>query len=210
MRGRSATIVTSTCCTRQPEPAQRAPPPRAASRSNPFRVRRIAIGEHLADVAGRRRAEDGVGDGVRDGVAVGMAFEVHVARNRNAAKDQRAGRREPVRVVADADARSSDVARLLGHAGAGGRGVIPHAQRRSCRSLTASRREFQNRVVLAAARRHEARRRESGAPSRRVVVRCVVFAAETTFSSIMSDPKSLQPKRSAVCPTFIPIVTQLD
>src|SRR5919106_1470504 len=42
-----------------------------------------------------------------------------------------------------------------------------------------------------------------------VVVRFVVFAADTTFSSIMSDPKSLQPKRSAICPTFIPIVTQL-
>ena len=42
-----------------------------------------------------------------------------------------------------------------------------------------------------------------------VVVRCVVFAAETTFSSIMSEPKSLQPKRSAVWPTFMPIVTQL-
>ena len=42
------------------------------------------------------------------------------------------------------------------------------------------------------------------------MVRWVVFAAETTFSSIMSEPKSLHPKRSAAWPTFIPIVTQLD
>src|SRR2546427_465412 len=40
------------------------------------------------------------------------------------------------------------------------------------------------------------------------VVRYVVPAAETTFSSIMSEPKSFAPNRSATCPTFIPIVTQ--
>ena len=31
-------------------------------------------------------------------------------------------------------------------------------------------------------------------------------ACETTFSSIMAEPKSLPPKRSATCPTSGPIV----
>ena len=44
-------------------------------------VGRIVVGEHLADVAGRRGAEDRVGDRVRDGVAVGVSDEMHVARN---------------------------------------------------------------------------------------------------------------------------------
>ncbi len=37
----------------------------------------------------RRGAEDRVGDRVRDGVAVGVSVEVHVARNGNAAEDER-------------------------------------------------------------------------------------------------------------------------
>ena len=48
----------------------------------------------------------GVGERVRGGVAVGMSLEVHVARNGNAAEDERSRRREAVRVVADADAGS--------------------------------------------------------------------------------------------------------
>src|SRR5438477_420491 len=43
-----------------------------------------------------------------------------------------------------------------------------------------------------------------------VVVRCVVPAAETTFSSIITEPMSSAPKPSATCPTFIPCVTQDD
>ena len=39
-------------------------------------------------------------------------------------------------------------------------------------------------------------------------MRHVVPAAETTFSSIMSEPKSFAPKRRATCPIFGPIVTQ--
>ena len=64
------------------------------------------------------------------------------------------------------------------------------------------------RVVLPSARRVKPASRIRRSISS-VVVRCVVLAAETTFSSIMSEPKSLQPKRSAICPIFMPIVTQL-
>src|SRR2546425_7272630 len=40
------------------------------------------------------------------------------------------------------------------------------------------------------------------------VIRHVVPAAETTFSSIMSEPKSLAPNLSATWPILGPIVTQ--
>jgi hypothetical protein len=43
-----------------------------------------------------------------------------------------------------------------------------------------------------------------------VVVRYVVPAAETTFSSIITEPMSSAPKPSATCPTFMPCVTQDD
>ena len=43
-----------------------------------------------------------------------------------------------------------------------------------------------------------------------VDARYVVPAAETTFSSIMIEPRSSAPNSSATCPILIPCVTQLD
>ena len=43
-----------------------------------------------------------------------------------------------------------------------------------------------------------------------VDARCVVPAAETTFSSIITEPRSLAPNSSATCPTFMPCVTHDD
>jgi hypothetical protein len=43
-----------------------------------------------------------------------------------------------------------------------------------------------------------------------VDVRCVVPAAETTFSSIITEPMSSAPNASATWPTFIPCVTHDD
>ncbi len=43
-----------------------------------------------------------------------------------------------------------------------------------------------------------------------VDVRCVVPAAETTFSSSITEPMSSAPKPSATWPIFMPWVTQLD
>src|SRR5512133_3201201 len=70
----------------------------------PAAVRRVGVGEHLADVARRGGAEDGVGDRVRYGIAVGVADEADLGRNRHAAEQQRAAGLEAVRVVADAGA----------------------------------------------------------------------------------------------------------
>ena len=41
-----------------------------------------------------------------------------------------------------------------------------------------------------------------------MVASCTVPAADTTFSSSISDPKSLHPNRSEICPTLRPMVTQ--
>jgi hypothetical protein len=62
----------------------------------------IGVGEHLTDIAERRRAEYRIGHGVCDGIAVGMTVEMDVTRNAHATKSQRTTRREAVRIVADA------------------------------------------------------------------------------------------------------------
>jgi hypothetical protein len=59
-------------------------------------IRRISIGKHLTDVAGRHGTEYGVGESVSDSIAVGMTFEVNIARDWHASKNERAWRRTPV------------------------------------------------------------------------------------------------------------------
>ena len=56
-----------------------------------------------ADVAGRRRAENGVGDRVAHRVRVRMPVESFVERDRDAAEDQRPPCHEAMQVVAVAD-----------------------------------------------------------------------------------------------------------
>ena len=77
-------------------------------------VGRIAIREHLADVARAGGAEDRVGDGVRDRVAVGMPSRCTSLGMGTPPRMQRSRRREAVRVVADADARIGSGTRRAG------------------------------------------------------------------------------------------------
>lgn len=52
--------------------------------------RRIGIGEQLADIAQRRRAQQGVGRGMQRDVAVGVGQQTFVVRDANATDHQRA------------------------------------------------------------------------------------------------------------------------
>jgi len=81
-------------------------------------VRRIGIGEHLADVPERGGAEHGIRDGVRNCVAVGVTVEVVVHLDTHAAEHQRPARLEAVRIVADADANGERVTHGMAHADA--------------------------------------------------------------------------------------------
>ena len=65
---------------------------------------RVGVGEVSAEVAQRRRAEEGVDDRVREDIGVGVPVEADVRRDRHAAQDERAPRHEAVDVVAVADA----------------------------------------------------------------------------------------------------------
>ena len=66
----------------------------------PFLVR----GKEGPEIAQPRRAEDGVDHGVGEDVGVGVALEAAIVGNLDPAENQRAPLREPVRVVANADA----------------------------------------------------------------------------------------------------------
>jgi hypothetical protein len=79
-------------------------------------VRGILIREHLPDVAGGRRAQEGVGDGVGDRITIGVSVQMGVGGNPDATEDQRSAGGEPMGVVADPYSR--------GH-GRGARAIRP-------------------------------------------------------------------------------------
>ena len=67
-------------------------------------IRRIGVGEELADIAERRRPEDRVGDCMEEDVGIAVAKGHPVVRDRNSAEHERRARPEAVRVMAEADA----------------------------------------------------------------------------------------------------------
>ena len=73
------------------------------------RIRRVGVGEQLADIARARRAEQRVGNGMRQLVGVGVAQEALMMRNVDAAQNELAVGRERMDVEAQADTRLRNV-----------------------------------------------------------------------------------------------------
>ena len=84
----------------------------------------VRVGEALADIANRRRAEQRVHDGVDEHVRVRMAVEPLFIRDRHAAEDELPARHEPMNVVTVADPHASCLLRMMSAASSRSSGVV--------------------------------------------------------------------------------------
>ena len=67
-------------------------------------IRFVVVGEHLADIAQRRRAENRVGYRVQQHIGVAVTDRLGIVGNRNAAQQKRPPRRQPVCVLSESNA----------------------------------------------------------------------------------------------------------